>query len=140
MKVNQVPTYGFGAYLKFPNLSKGTSHCFPCSGDYDRPAGFGVDGIFDLYAHCLKNVSLDGPTYFAPLIKNVVEQTKQDYKNNPDAYTVLLILTDGCIHDMAQTKDWIVEGSYLPLSIIIIGIGDADFSNMEVLDSDDQVG
>lgn len=87
----------------------------------------------------MKNVELDGPTYFAPLIKAVVEETQNAYRLNPDSYTVLLILTDGCIHDMPQTKDWIVEGSYLPLSIIIIGIGDADFSNMEVLDSDNQV-
>lgn len=31
----------------------------------------------------------------------------------------------------------IVESSNLPFSIIIIGIGDADFSNMEELDGDD---
>ena len=120
-------------------MPTGSSHFFPCSGDFNRPAGYGVDGIFDLYAHCIKNVELDGPTYFAPLIKAVVEETRNAYRLNPDSYTVLLILTDGCIHDMGPTKDWIVEGSYLPLSIVIVGVGDADFSNMEVLDSDDKV-
>ena len=54
-------------------------------------------------------------------------------------YHILLILTDGCIHDMKETKDLIVECSNYPLSIIIVGIGDADFSNMVELDSDDAI-
>ena len=47
-----------------------------------------------------------------------------------------MILTDGIINDMKQTIDCIVEGSKLPLSIVIIGIGDADFTNMDILDGD----
>ena len=38
---------------------------------------------------------------------------------------------------MRQTVDMIVELSALPISIIIIGIGDADFKNMEILDADE---
>eukprot|EP00353_Schmidingerella_taraikaensis_P015780 CAMPEP_0185615564 /NCGR_PEP_ID=MMETSP0436-20130131/36330_1 /TAXON_ID=626734 ORGANISM="Favella taraikaensis, Strain Fe Narragansett Bay" /NCGR_SAMPLE_ID=MMETSP0436 /ASSEMBLY_ACC=CAM_ASM_000390 /LENGTH=64 /DNA_ID=CAMNT_0028251439 /DNA_START=249 /DNA_END=443 /DNA_ORIENTATION=+ len=52
-------------------------------------------------------------------------------------YHCLLILTDGVIHDLRQTVDSIVECTEYPLSIIIVGIGDADFSAMETLDSDD---
>jgi len=54
-------------------------------------------------------------------------------------YHILLILTDGEIHDMNQTKDLIVECSKYPLSIIIVGIGNADFTNMITLDGDEQV-
>lgn len=39
---------------------------------------------------------------------------------------------------MKETIDQIVRGSYLPLSIIIIGVGDADFSSMDILDADDE--
>ena len=35
---------------------------------------------------------------------------------------------------MEDTKDCIVEGSKLPLSIVIIGIGNANFTYMEILD------
>jgi hypothetical protein len=52
-------------------------------------------------------------------------------------YHILLILTDGIIHDMPETKNLIVECAKYPLSIIIVGIGNADFSNMVVLDGDD---
>ena len=47
-----------------------------------------------------------------------------------------MILTDGIINDMNETIDSIVEGSKLPLSIVIIGIGNADFTNMVFLDGD----
>ena len=54
-------------------------------------------------------------------------------------YHILLIITDGAIHDMKETKDLIVECSLYPLSIIIIGVGGADFSNMIELDGDDVI-
>jgi hypothetical protein len=47
-----------------------------------------------------------------------------------------LILTDGEIHDMTETINHVVASSHLPLSLIIVGIGNADFGNMEVLDGD----
>lgn len=40
---------------------------------------------------------------------------------------------------MDQTKEAIVAASALPMSIIIVGVGGADFAMMEELDSDDQV-
>lgn len=39
----------------------------------------------------------------------------------------MLILTDGIINDMKVTKDLIVSASELPLSVIIIGVGNANF-------------
>lgn len=40
---------------------------------------------------------------------------------------------------MDQTRTAVVEASRLPLSIIIVGVGGADFSAMEFLDSDDKL-
>lgn len=50
----------------------------------------------------------------------------------------MLIITDGIINDMQKTIDEIVKGSSLPMAIVIVGVGDADFSNMDVLDGDDE--
>lgn len=50
-----------------------------------------------------------------------------------------MIITDGIINDMDKTIDQIVRGSSLPLSIIIVGVGEADFSSMDILDSDDDL-
>ena len=54
-------------------------------------------------------------------------------------YFILLILTDGVITDMDQTKQAVVAASGLPMSIIIVGVGGADFKMMEELDSDEGV-
>ena len=49
-----------------------------------------------------------------------------------------MILTDGIIEDMDDTINSLVEASYLPISVIIIGIGNADFSAMNRLDADEE--
>jgi hypothetical protein len=54
-------------------------------------------------------------------------------------YFILLILTDGIINDMQETKDAIVQLSSLPCSIIIVGVGNASFNDMKLLDGDDGV-
>ena len=51
----------------------------------------------------------------------------------------MLILTDGEIHDMKETRDLIVELSKLPVSIIIIGVGNEGFEGMRYLDADNNV-
>ena len=55
-------------------------------------------------------------------------------------YHTLLILTDGTIHDMEETKTAIVQASQdLPFSVIIVGVGAANFDAMHELDSDEQL-
>ena len=47
-----------------------------------------------------------------------------------------MIITDGVITDFQQTVEEIVRGSELPYSIVIIGVGQANFDAMEDLDAD----
>ena len=55
---------------------------------------------------------------------------------NPTVYNILLILTDGDIHDMEQAKMELIKASKLPLSVIIIGVGNENFEKMHDLDCD----
>ena len=48
-----------------------------------------------------------------------------------------MILTTGVIDDLQQTIDLLVEACELPFSVIIVGIGNGDFTNMEKLDGDE---
>ena len=50
----------------------------------------------------------------------------------------MLFITDGAITDMEKSIDEIVTASTLPLSIIIVGVGEneEEFENMERLDGD----
>jgi major membrane immunogen (membrane-anchored lipoprotein) len=47
-------------------------------------------------------------------------------------------MTDGQITDMSQTIEAIARAAVLPLSIIIVGVGRDDFSNMSILDGDER--
>lgn len=53
------------------------------------------------------------------------------------SYTILLILTAGNLEHVEETKQLLIEASEDPLSIVIVGIGDADFSGMQFLDEHD---
>lgn len=41
-------------------------------------------------------------------------------------------MQDGVLTDLQETKDAIIKASDLPLSILIVGVGNADFKQMEV--------
>ena len=98
------------------------------------PNIYGLENIINTYREVVFKINFSGPTYFTPLIKNVINMIKLNLENsNENIYYILMILTDGQINDMPQTCDAIVEAAYLPLSIIIIGIGSADFTNMNIL-------
>ena len=49
-----------------------------------------------------------------------------------------MILTDGFVYDYQETIDNIVDASNLPLSIVIIGVGDKNFEIMNNLDGDEK--
>ena len=103
--------------------------------DVDHDPCNGVEGIIDAYKKTLSSVKLHGPTNFAPVIKHMARQAAK-FNSKPTNYSILLIITDGIVTDMEDTKTAIIKASGLPLSIIIVGIGDEDFSQMKQLDSD----
>ena len=125
------PVLGFGGV---PHGEPRANHCFALTRDESNPYVVGIDGVMNLYRASLSNVSLSGPTLFHHLI----DKTRTVASSTPPHanYYVLLILTDGAIMDMAETLRSVVQASSLPLSIIIVGVGNAEFDSMEALDSD----
>jgi hypothetical protein len=84
------------------------SHCFNLNGQQD-PSVDGLANLFAVYKHAIQHSSLSGPTYFAPILNVVLNYMKANIQLT--MYHILLILTDGAIHDMRETKDLIVECS-----------------------------
>ncbi|XP_036007182.1 copine-9 isoform X2 [Fundulus heteroclitus] len=126
------PAYGFGA--KLPPDGK-ISHAFPLNSNTENPNCEGIEGVLEAYFHTLRTVQLYGPTNFAPVI-NQVARCAADVTDGSQ-YFVLLMITDGVISDMAQTKEAVVNAASLPMSIIIVGVGPAEFDAMEELDGDE---
>uniref|UniRef100_A0A672NUJ7 Copine-5 n=1 Tax=Sinocyclocheilus grahami TaxID=75366 RepID=A0A672NUJ7_SINGR len=126
------PALGFGA--KLPPDGR-VSHEFPLNGNIENPYCNGIEGILEAYHQSLKTVQLYGPTNFAPVVNHVARYAAA--VQDGSQYFVLLIITDGVISDMSQTKEAIVNAAKLPMSIIIVGVGQAEFDAMIELDGDD---
>ncbi|KAG5830417.1 hypothetical protein ANANG_G00310390 [Anguilla anguilla] len=126
------PALGFGA--KLPPDGR-VSHEFALNGNPQNPYCAGIDGVMEAYYQSLKSVQLYGPTNFSPVINHVARYAAS--VEDGTQYFILLIITDGVISDMAQTKEAIVNAACLPMSIIIVGVGPAEFDAMVELDGDE---
>ena len=126
--------YGYGGQLPTGTVS----HCFALNGQPQSPECVGVEGVLTAYRKALANIALSGPTCFEPVVRAAVAQAETYTKLPPTEfrYHVLLIITDGAIMDIQPTVDMLVRGSRAPLSVIIMGVGDADFEAMEFLDAE----
>jgi hypothetical protein len=125
------PVVGFGASQMGPDGLYGpVSHCFSLN-----PLGLevhGIGGVLQAYANILPQLKFSGPTLFAPLLEKTL-----DLLNTPawqctqsrQKYTILLIITDGEIVDMPETINMLVRCSDQPISVIIVGVGNADFTS-----------
>ncbi|EEY59705.1 copine, putative [Phytophthora infestans T30-4] len=107
----QFPVYGFGG---IPPGAYDVDHCFPLNLNPSNPEVAGAQGVLQSM--------------------RIANQLSDPHKQK---YFVLLIITDGAIMDMQATIEALVEASHVsPLSIVIIGVGPADFSSMVALDGD----
>ena len=129
----KIPMYGFGGK---PAGTSHVSHCFPLAGAEDSNYADGLDGVMSVYQNCLNEVTLSSPTYFKNVLRKGMDTAAKAKEDKSLVYTILLVLTDGLIHDMQPTIDCLVECADLPMSVIIIGVGDEDFSLMQTLDGD----
>ena len=78
----------------------------------------------------LDNIIPDKKIILSPLLEKINHDINQLYKNF--LYYVSFVLLSGDVDkcDQKNTIDKIIISSYLPLSIIIIGVGDHDFTEM----------
>lgn len=140
---NLIPAYGYGA-----DINGKTSHCFALNGDIDKPEVKGIDGVMMAYKKTLKRVSLSGPTFFSQVMEKAIEAAEKTKESNPYKYYIMLIITDGAIGDMVNTIRAIVRATDLPISFVIVGVGDgkeeyakdssSGFGSMERLDGDEK--
>uniref|UniRef100_A0A672FEI0 Copine IVa n=1 Tax=Salarias fasciatus TaxID=181472 RepID=A0A672FEI0_SALFA len=127
------PAFGFGAQIP-PDFK--VSHDFAVNFNEENPECAGREESVPVWP----KLQLYGPTNIAPIIQKVANSASQEvHTKEAMQYFILLILTDGVITDMAETREAIVQASHLPMSIIIVGVGNADFSDMQMLDGDDGI-
>ncbi|CBJ26471.1 n/a [Ectocarpus siliculosus] len=130
------PLFGFGGC---PVYRAPASHCFAVNGNENDPEVEGIAGVLDLYRQSLTRVQLSGPTLFAPVISQAASLAASTMTKDPSQqyYTILLLITDGAICDMENTVEAIVAAADYPFSMVIVGVGTADYASMEQLDGDE---
>ncbi|GFN92619.1 copine-7 [Plakobranchus ocellatus] len=103
--------------------------------DYD------ADKRFPAYGFGAKIPPNMEASFAFPLTFNFSNPYCEGLQHVLDAYSyhILLLLTDGVLSDMSEVRDALVQASSLPLSLIIVGVGDANFRDMNILDGDDGV-
>jgi hypothetical protein len=138
------PVFGFGFLFKNPelnnNLGRGKYDKFnyPINRNESDPNIHLIDNVLVEYRNFITEIKLSGPTNFAPMIRDLNNEVKKNLSNGMVmGYNILLILTDGQIDDLQDTIDEMVEASFLPISVIIVGIGNGDFTSMDILDADE---
>jgi len=108
-------------------------HLFPVGGEELKD---GVDGVMEAYQGAFADIALSGPTLLKPLVEFSMNKAKEDRTSGKNAYTILLVVCDGTLTDMGQSINALVEASREPLSVVLVGVGNADFKDMDKLDGD----
>lgn len=124
-KNKEFPVWGFGA--KFVGQVR---HIFQCG---QAPTATGIQGVLDAYRSVFEqDVIMSGPTEMMYVLKAVVARANKVYKDSSKhlKYSIILILTDGVVNDLQSTRDFVLKYRHLPLSVIVVGIGRADFTEM----------
>ena len=128
-KKDEYDVYGFGAYV-----NDNFSNCFTIN--YDKNSKIkGVENVIKKYKNAVNTVGFSGGTYFAPIINFINGKINSSNKNLN--YNILMIISDGEVHDIDDIIDSIIESSKLPLSIIIIGVGEDVTNDMKRLNGED---
>lgn len=155
------PVWGFGAHfdnIKVGHLTfNGVLHDFNLNFNVNDPEVYDIYGIEQTYLQSIRGgtFALSGPTLFAPILSKAHSIAASAVGTLQ--YFILLIITDGIINDMKLTRNEFsfyilffilsitflcirivaMSNENLPISIIIVGVGNANFSAMDELDGDD---
>ncbi|XP_071734975.1 E3 ubiquitin-protein ligase RGLG2-like [Rutidosis leptorrhynchoides] len=131
---NLIPCYGFG------DASTHDQDVFSFYPEERCCNGF--EEVLNRYREMLPHLKLAGPTSFAPIIEKAMTIVEE----SGGQYHVLVIIADGQVTRSVDTErgrlspqeqktvDAIVEASKLPLSIVLVGVGDGPWDTMKEFD------
>ncbi|CAD8120019.1 unnamed protein product [Paramecium sonneborni] len=122
--------YGIGAEPHLTNYTLNTYQTlFPLTGDFQKPQVEGYQEVANLYKNTLKQIVVKGDFQIEDYIKYI--QTIAEHNAGKLIYTICVILTQGKITDIKIFYDLLIKGCKLPYSLILIGMGKNDFTEVK---------
>ena len=115
--------WGFGA-----KYNRVLSHCFPLMINGNKDLN-GLKDLQNAYWSIFENIVFDRPISIVPSTKQAIAQVKGS--KNPADYLVFVIMIDGIPSDLDAFINLLYDNQMEPISVIIVGIGDSDFSLLE---------
>ena len=138
--------YGMGAKT-LPGEGNPTCQLFSITGDYSDPFIENEDQMLSCYAETIKAVEITLPIYYKPIVKFVCDLAQMEIGTASDAtqiknYYVLTLLMAVIIDDIEDSINEILRAAELPISVIIIKVGDganADNDSLKLFDNSKQI-
>jgi len=129
-----IPAFGFGDAVTH---DKSVFDINERAGGAPGSVCCGFNQVLQAYERVVSsNIKMAGPTSFAPIINRAIEIVRRE-----QSYHILVIIADGQVtHDSefcratSETIQAIVEASKYPLSIIVVGVGDGPWEQMDDFD------
>lgn len=129
-KDKKIAAYGFGAQA----CSTGAlPYMFALDSETGKPELENVEAVVDAYWKRLEDVKLGGPTHLAPIIQGIAAYAEKEVSQCSQHYTIGLVIVDGIVNDVDHLIDVLVDVERSPLSIVVVGVGPADFRLMNEL-------
>ncbi|KAL3513862.1 hypothetical protein ACH5RR_026579 [Cinchona calisaya] len=131
---NLIPCFGFG------DVTTHDQEVF--SFHSDRSPCHGFEEVLACYKRITPNLQLSGPTSYGPVVDAAVDMVER----SGGQYHVLVIIADGQVTRSVNTSDVelspqeektiksIVNASFYPLSIVLVGVGDGPWEDMKKFD------
>jgi len=124
----KISMYGFGC-----NTDNGL-HFFNNGQDVD-----GQQSIVDTYMAESNKLQMAVDCKLTPLLQHIKSSVSQPFSQRAQHYTILLILISGKIVDWKETVAELVSMGSLPISVVLVGVGNVDMEQMKALDADRHV-
>ncbi|XP_024632828.2 E3 ubiquitin-protein ligase RGLG4 [Medicago truncatula] len=131
---NLIPCFGFG------DATTHDQEVFSFHSDHSPCHGF--DEVLACYKRIVPNLKLSGPTSYAPVIEAAIDIVEKSHGQ----FHVLVIIADGQVTRSVDYGDnelspqeektikAIADASKYPLAIVLVGVGDGPWEDMEKFD------
>ncbi|XP_039691226.1 E3 ubiquitin-protein ligase RGLG4 isoform X4 [Medicago truncatula] len=131
---NLIPCFGFG------DATTHDKEVFSFHSDHSPCHGF--EEVLACYKNVVPNLKLSGPTSYAPVIEAAIDIVEKSHGQ----FHVLVIIADGQVTRSVDYDDnelspqeektikAIADASKYPLAIVLVGVGDGPWADMEKFD------